>query len=102
MPPSATIRPHRVAVLALDAVVPLDLGIPAQVFGTYEEAPYTVTLCAERPGPVATCAGFHVVAQAGLEALGEADTLIVPGFEPHDRPLADDLLAALHDSPARK
>ena len=90
------------ALLALDAVVPLDLGIPAQVFGTYEEAPYSVTLCAERPGPVATCAGFPVVAEADLEALGDADTLIVPGFEPHDRPLSDDVLTALHDSPARK
>jgi transcriptional regulator GlxA family with amidase domain len=82
---SETIRPtrgstrHRVAVLALDAVVPLDLGIPAQVFGTYDEAPYAVTLCGERPGPVRTCAGFSVVAEAGLEALAEADTVIVPG-----------------------
>jgi transcriptional regulator GlxA family with amidase domain len=102
MTPSATIRPHRVVVLALDAVVPLDLGIPAQVFGTYREAPYALTLCGERPGPVATCAGFAVVAAAGLEALAAADTVIVPGFEPHDRPLSDAVLAALRDSPARK
>jgi transcriptional regulator GlxA family with amidase domain len=109
---SATIRPtraprvggapHRVAVLALDAVVPLDLGIPAQVLGAYDEVPYALTLCGERPGPVATCAGFSVVAEAGLEALGEADTLIVPGFEPHDRPLSSAVLDALRTSPARK
>jgi transcriptional regulator GlxA family with amidase domain len=100
---SETIRPrHRVAVVALPAVVPLDLAIPAQVFGAYEEAPYALTVCAERPGPVATSAGFAVVAEAGLEALADADTLIVPGFEPHDRPLAPELLAALRDSPARK
>ena len=58
-----------IAVLALDAVVPLDLAIPAQVFGNYEEAPYRVTVCAAAPGPVATTAGFAVVADAGLEAL---------------------------------
>jgi transcriptional regulator GlxA family with amidase domain len=97
----ATIRPHRVALLALPAVVPLDLGIPAQVFGAYPESPYALTLCAERPGPVATCAGFAVVAEAGLEALAEADTVIVPGYEPHDRPLAGDVVAALRDSSAR-
>jgi transcriptional regulator GlxA family with amidase domain len=107
----ATIRPtgdsaeaaarHRVAVLALPAVVPLDLGIPAQVFGAYDQAPYALTLCAERPGPVATAAGFAVVADAGLEALAAAGTVIVPGFEPHDRPLAGATLAALRDSPAR-
>jgi transcriptional regulator GlxA family with amidase domain len=99
---SATIPPHRVAVLALDAVVPLDLGIPAQVFGTYPEAAYSLTVCAERPGPVRTCAGFDVVAAAGLEALAAADTLIVPGFEPHDRPLSDAVLRAIAGSPARK
>ena len=99
---SATIRPHRVAVLALPVVVPLDLAIPAQVFGAYAEAPYTLTLCAERPGPVATAAGFAVVAQAGLEALADADTVIVPGFEPQDRVLPAPVLAALRDSPARK
>ena len=70
MPLSVTIQPmHRVAVLALDAVVPLDLAIPAQVFGTYDEAPYRVTVCAAAPGPVTTSAGFDVVAQAGPEAL---------------------------------
>jgi transcriptional regulator GlxA family with amidase domain len=99
---SATIRPrHRVALLALPAVVPLDLGIPAQVFGAYDESPYALTLCGERPGPVATSAGFAVVADAGLEALAAADTVIVPGFEPHDRPLPAAVPAALRDSPAR-
>jgi transcriptional regulator GlxA family with amidase domain len=99
-PPEAAAR-HRVAVLALPAVVPLDLGIPAQVFGAYDEAPYALTLCAERPGPVATAAGFAVIADAGLDALAEADTVIVPGFEPHDRELPYAVVAALRDSPAR-
>ena len=89
------------AVLALNAVVPLDLGIPAQVFGTYAEVPYAFTVCARRPGPVRTCAGFEVNATAGLEALQEADTVIVPGFEPHERALPDDVLTALHDAPGR-
>ena len=56
---------HRIAVLALEAVVPLDLAIPAQVFGTYDEAPYTVTVCSASP-VIRTTAGFTITAQAGL------------------------------------
>ena len=42
MPMFVTIQPmHRIVVLALDAVVPLDLAIPAQVFGNYRQTPYT-------------------------------------------------------------
>jgi transcriptional regulator GlxA family with amidase domain len=93
---------HHVVVLALNAVVPLDLGIPAQVFGTYDEVPYAFTVCARRAGPVRTCAGFDVHATAGLEALQAADTVIVPGFEPHERPLPDEVLSALRDAPGRK
>lgn len=72
---------HRVVLLALDAVLPLDLGIPAQVFGYGGH--YRVSLCACRPGPVATTAGFSVAAERGLDALKEADTVIVPGYWPH-------------------
>ena len=66
--------------------MPLDLAIPAQVFGAYPELPYRTTLCAAEPGPVRTAAGFSVVAQAGLRAVAWADTVIVPGYRPHDPP----------------
>src|SRR4051794_11503712 len=95
---------HRIAVLALQAVVPLDLAIPAQVFGTYEQTPYEFVVCAAAPGPVRTSAGFEVVAQAGPEALATADTVLVPGFEPHLRvPAAPvlDALRAAHERGAR-
>ena len=95
---------HHIAVLALEAVVPLDLAIPAQVFGTYPEAPYRVTVCAAAPGPVATGAGFAVVADAGVEALASADTVLVPGFTPHLRapdPRVLDALRAAHARGAR-
>jgi transcriptional regulator GlxA family with amidase domain len=72
---------HRVAILALDAAVPIDLAIPAQVFDGRDGAPYRAELCAERAGPVPTTTGFDVVATAGLEALQRADTVVVPGFE---------------------
>ena len=76
---------HHVAILALDAVVPIDLAIPAQIFDGRDGAPYRATLCAAEAGPVRTTTGFDVVATAGLSGLRKADTIIVPGFSPHDR-----------------
>jgi transcriptional regulator GlxA family with amidase domain len=92
---------HRVAILALDAVVSLDMAIPAHVFGSYPELPYRTTLCAGAPGPVRTTAGFEVVAEAGLRAAARADTVVVPGFEPHLAPLPDDVLRTLRSAADR-
>lgn len=39
-------------------------------------------MCAERPGPFPSTTGFSVNAPAGLDALEEADTVIVPGYYP--------------------
>ena len=92
--------PHEIAVLALDAVVPLDLAIPAQLFGTYDEAPYRVTVCAATP-IVPTTAGFTIGAQAGLEAIRTADTVIVPGFVDHLQTPPEEVLDALRNTNAR-
>jgi transcriptional regulator GlxA family with amidase domain len=101
---SDTILPmrHVVAILALDQVVALDLAIPSQVFGGYDESPYTAVLCGEEPAPVRTNVGFDVVAQRGLDALAEADTIVVPGFEAPLRDFPPAVLAALRDAPGRK
>jgi transcriptional regulator GlxA family with amidase domain len=85
---------HKLAILALDAVVPLDLAIAAQLMG-YPTAPYDVTICGPRAGRVATTSGFATVVGHGLRALSAADTVLVPGFFPHDRALEAPVLAAL-------
>jgi transcriptional regulator GlxA family with amidase domain len=85
---------HKIAVLALDAVVPLDLAIPAQVM-SYPMAPYEVTVCGVRRGAIPTTGGFDVAVSHGLRVLDRADTIIVPGFEPHYRALEPLALAAL-------
>jgi transcriptional regulator GlxA family with amidase domain len=92
--------PHTVAVLALESVVAFDMATPAQVF----RGPYTVELCALRPGPVPTSTTFAVVADHGLEALARADTVIVPGYDTIDRPppaAALEALRAAHGRGAR-
>lgn len=88
---------HHVVVLALPEVVAFDLSIPAQVFGHVDErGHYRFTVCAEHPGRLPTTTGFDLHIDAGLEALGEAETVIVPGFRPLDvsEPARDALRAA--------
>ncbi|MGY4275461.1 transcriptional regulator GlxA family with amidase domain [Streptomyces sp. M18.1] len=93
--------PHRVAVLVLDDVLPLDLGIPAQVFIAVPGDPYELILCGRTAGSVRTAAGFAVTVAAGLEAVRGADTVVVPGYAPHLRELSADVLAALAGAHAR-
>lgn len=77
--------PHRIAVLALDQVVGLDLGAPAQVFGTARAGRddtdlYTVTTCTLGGAAVRSTAGFQVLPDHDLSVLHTADTVIVPGI----------------------
>jgi transcriptional regulator GlxA family with amidase domain len=102
MPFSSTILPmHTVAILALDAVVPIDLAIPAQIFGSYEVLPYRSAICAPVPGPVRTNAGFSLLAEYGLEALKRADTIVVPGFDTSGLHVAEPVATALRAADAR-
>ncbi|MFD7924247.1 GlxA family transcriptional regulator [Streptomyces sp. NPDC059740] len=90
---------HRVAVLALDGVTPLDLAIPTQIFSARPETPYQMTLCGLSP-QVTTTAGFALVPEGGLEQVRAADTVVVPGFEPLHRP-PDAVLAVLAEARRR-
>jgi transcriptional regulator GlxA family with amidase domain len=93
--------PHRVVALALPAVVAFDLSIAAQVFGHRDErSRYAFSVCSSRPGPLPTSTGFDVDVVHGLDALLDADTVVVPGFHPLDAPDAASL-AALRGAAAR-
>ncbi|MFF0517037.1 GlxA family transcriptional regulator [Streptomyces sp. NPDC004250] len=89
---------HRVAVLALEGMAPLDLAIPLQIFASRAETPYRLSVFG--PGrPVPTTSGFALALTGGLEGLDSADTLIVPGFgqgfRPQEKPLPVEVLDAL-------
>jgi transcriptional regulator GlxA family with amidase domain len=98
-------RPHRVVVLALDGLLPFELGIPHRIFGRPKDARgrhlYEVITCSVRPpGPVETDADFALHVAHGPEALATADTVIIPAsyelgpvFE--EGVLTDELAAAL-------
>ncbi|GGW35947.1 AraC family transcriptional regulator [Streptomyces lucensis JCM 4490] len=72
---------HTVAVLALDGVIPFDLSVPVDAFGWARlpdgRAPYRVRVCSVREE--VSAGAFTVRAPYGLDALAEADTIILPG-----------------------
>ncbi|WP_181188441.1 GlxA family transcriptional regulator [Actinopolyspora mortivallis] len=83
---------HRISVLALSRVVLFDLAIPLEIFDSQPHR-YTTTVCAPTPGPVPSTGALPVHATAGLASLAEADTVIVPGFDPRDVPEREVLTA---------
>ena len=95
---------QRVVALALDRVVAFDLATPTQVFGHNGGSRYRFALAGVSPGPVATSTGFAVVADHGVEALADGDTIVVPGYDDVDAvppAAALDALRAAHARGAR-
>lgn len=86
---------HRVAVLALEGVLPLDLGIPLQVFAERPEYPYRLAVCGAEAGVVTAESGIGVAVPFGLEALEKADTIVVPGYRPPTATLPSRVATAL-------
>jgi AraC family transcriptional regulator, transcriptional activator FtrA len=87
-----------VAVLAYDGVCTFELGIAVEVFGLPGMGAdwYSVLVCADRPGePLAANGGVRIIADAGLEALDRAGTVIVPGWQYIDTTPPHALLEAL-------
>jgi transcriptional regulator GlxA family with amidase domain len=94
-----------VAILALETVVPFDLGVPHQIFG-YEpperRSPlYTVRICAPKAGRLACAHGVVLQVSHGLAALAAADTIIVPGIDDLDLPVPRAVCSALRAAHAR-
>ena len=76
--------PHRVVALLQPPQSTFPLACAGEVFGDHGPAVparYTFEVCAERPGPVRTQAGYDLLVAAGLDALERADTVLVPGWQ---------------------
>lgn len=94
---------HTVAILALDQVVPFDMAAPMQVLDWTRlpdgRSPYRIRLCAETP-EVQADGGFSLRVEHGLEALADADTVVVPGCSPAAGPTPAPVLEALRRAAA--
>ncbi len=93
--------PHHVAAVAVEGCLLLDVAIPAHVFGHHGQDRYRFTLAGCRRGPVGTSSGVVLQAEAGVEALAVADTIVVTGYEDVLEPPPEPLLAALRAAAAR-
>ncbi|MGW6140992.1 GlxA family transcriptional regulator [Streptomyces sp. NPDC055140] len=80
-----------VAVLVRDGVLPMELGLVHQLFGTARSATgeplYDVRTCAPRPGRIRTDADFPIYAEHGLATVAAADTVLVPASHETDEGL---------------
>ncbi len=89
---------HHVVLLAYDGLATFEFGLAAEVFGLPrpELSPwYSCAVAAADPPPLRAVGGVRVLVDAGLEALEQADTIIVPGWRGIDTPVPEALVDAL-------
>ncbi|MFD9702570.1 GlxA family transcriptional regulator [Lentzea sp. NPDC059081] len=87
---------HRMVVVLLEDVLPLDYAIPLHVFGREASEAYEVVTVSVGGGAVRVAGGTSVVPDGGLELLRRARTVVVPGYAgAGDRDLPGSLVRSL-------
>lgn len=71
---------HRMAVLLIDEVLPLDFAIPLHVFGREAPEIYEVSTASVDGGPVRVAGGPSVLPDGDAGLLRTAQTVVVPGW----------------------
>lgn len=87
----------KVSILVFDGFSPFHVSVPAIVFGDVlpDMCLFDVTFCSLSPGIVKSSHGMQVMASRGLEALTEADLVVIPYWDrPETRP-SDQIINAL-------
>jgi transcriptional regulator GlxA family with amidase domain len=73
---------HRIAVVAVPPLNTFDLAIPGLIFGGVEvdgRPAYDIRVCTAEPGVLASDTALDVYVRDGLEAVDDADTVMVTG-----------------------
>jgi AraC family transcriptional activator FtrA len=97
-------RPHRVVALVNSPQSPFELAIASEVFGIRRpDVPtdYEFSICTRVPGLVDTLAGYPMVVNRGLDHLGDADTIVIPAWEPTGASAPAEVVQALITAHAR-
>lgn len=87
---------HRLVVVLVDNVLPLDMAIPMHVFARESPQAYDVVTASLDGQPVPVAGGMTVVPDGGLDLVRRARTVIVPGYAAAaDRPASGAVTRAL-------
>src|SRR3712207_4588838 len=90
---------HTVAAVVANGASPFELAVACEVFGL--ERPelgvpwYRFRVCAAEPTPIRTAVGFTLDTPHGLEALADADTIVLPSWRVGEEPPRPFLAAVL-------
>ncbi|MET7291667.1 helix-turn-helix domain-containing protein [Streptomyces griseoloalbus] len=104
---SQPMRTHRVAVIVDEGTNPFEVGVATELFGLPRPelgtpcAPYRVTLCTPTPEVPMNHGFFTMTGVAGLDAVNDADTLVVPGRPDNVVPRGEAVLDAIRRTHAR-
>lgn len=89
----------RVVVLAYDGLCTFEFGVAYEVFGLARpemgSSWYRYRTAAIEPGPLHAAGGLRFEVETGLDAVAEADLVIIPGWRGIDAPVPPDLIEAL-------
>jgi transcriptional regulator GlxA family with amidase domain len=99
-------RPLEVAVIAFDGMTPFHLSVPCLVFGSSlgAQAAFSLRVCGlggDAGETLGTSAGFGIQPGHGLDALEDADIVVMPAWHDDCRPAPPALLDALRQAKAR-
>ncbi len=88
-----------IAVLAFEGISLFHFSVPGLVFGTSENPPgsprYNLTYCTLTPGSVSSDQGVVIEVRDGLEAMEQADIIIIPAWKNAELPAPAELISAL-------
>lgn len=99
---------HRVVALAYDGLCTFEFGIAVEIFALQRPelgVPwYHFRIASADRGPLRATGGFRIMVDGGINLLGRADTIIVPGWKGADVPVPprlSRLIARAHNAGAR-
>ena len=97
--------PRRVVALAYDRLCTFEFGIVVEVFALPRPELsvewYKFSVCSLEPGPIRAMGGLTVQSRAGLHALRQAGTIVIPGWRDTDEPPPQALKQELRRAYAR-